>query len=157
VADPVEGHRMASGQALLAQPGLGKLMGYTVGPLLAPGAVENGYAEAFFPKALAPEVVERGKLQFSRPTTLLAAALDWHLLETELPRLAGRCGELKVPVEALSSNQDRIVGPSHIKYLAEHVAGIHVERLEQAGHQVMSTHPDEVVKAVQRALDRSAP
>ncbi len=153
VADPVAGHPLQGNQATLVQP-WGRLIAYGVGPLLAPAAVESGYAEAFSPLPVEAALVERGKLQFSRPTTLLASAWDWRMLEGELPRLAARYSELKVPVEALSANQDQIAGPSHIKYLAEHVGGIHVQRLEQAGHQVMSTHPDEVVKAVVRAVDR---
>ena len=128
-----------------------------VGPFLAPAAVESGYVEAFAPLPVEQELVERGKIQFSRPTTLLASAWDWRMLETELPKLAARYGELKLPVEALSANQDQIAGPSHIKYLAEHVPGIHVAHLELAGHQVMSTHPEDVVKAVVRAIDRVKP
>ena len=153
IADPIEGHPMHGSQAKLVEP-YGKLIAYGVGPFLAPAAVEAGYADAFFPRPVDRETVERGKVHFSRPTTLLSGAWDWRILETELPRLAARYGELKLPVEGLAANQDRIAGPSHIKYLQDHVVGIHVVKLDQAGHWLMSTHPDEVVKAVVRAIDR---
>jgi pimeloyl-ACP methyl ester carboxylesterase len=155
VADPVEGHPMRGPQAKLVEPILGKAIAYGVGPYMAPDAVEAGYVDAFHPKPVDRDVVARGKLQFTRPMTLLAAAWDWRMLETELPKIATHYGELDIPVEALSANQDRIVGPSHIQYLAKHVRGIHVAHLEEAGHQVMTTHPNDVILAILRALDRS--
>jgi pimeloyl-ACP methyl ester carboxylesterase len=155
VADPVEGHKLQGPQAKLIEPVLGKAIAYGIGPYAAPDAVEKGYLEAFSPKPVDRDVVDRGKVQFIRPTTLLASAWDWRMLELSLPKLAARYGELSLPVEALSSNQDKIVGPSHIKYLAEHVKKIHVAHLEGAGHQVMTTHPNDVVLAVLRAIDRS--
>ena len=155
VADPVEGHPMHGAQAKLVEPFLGKAIAYGVGPYAARDAVEAGYLEAFSPKLPDKEVVARGKIQFSRPITLLASAWDWKMLESELPKIAGHYGELRIPVEALSANQDKIVGPSHIKYLAEHIKGIHVAHVDEAGHQVMTTHPNDVILAILRALDRS--
>jgi pimeloyl-ACP methyl ester carboxylesterase len=155
VADPIEGHPMRGPQAKLVEPFVGKAIAYGLGPYLGPAAVEAGYVDAFFPKEVDRDVVARGKLQFSRPTTLLASAWDWRMLETELPKIAAHYGELEVPVEALFANQDRIVGPSHLAYLAKHVPGIHVVSVDQAGHQVMTTHPNDVILAVLRALDRS--
>ena len=79
------------------------------------------------------------------------------MLEIELPKLAARCRDIRVPVEALSADQDRIDGPAHARYLAEHVAGLHLEYLDEAGHQLMATHTDQVVQAVERALERARP
>lgn len=154
VADPVDGHRMEGGQAKLVEPVVGKALAYGVGPYLGPAAVESGYVEAFSPKAPDRDVVARGKLQFVRPTTLLAAAWDWKMLETELPKIASHYGELDLPVEAVGSADDKIVGPSHLKALAARIRKIHVVTVDQAGHQLMSTHPNDVVTAVLRALDR---
>lgn len=155
VADPVDGHKMQSTQAKLVEPLIGKVLAYGVGPYLGPGAVESGYVEAFSPKPVDPEVVARGKLQFVRPTTLLSAAWDWKMLETELPKIAGHYRELDLPVEALSANQDKIVGASHARALADGIKKIHVVSVDQAGHQVMTTHPNDVVTAVLRAIDRA--
>ncbi len=155
VADPVEGHPMHGPQAKLVEPFIGKAIAYGVGPYVGPDAVEAGYVDAFFPRGVDREVVARGKVQFTRPTTLLASAWDWRMLEAELPKIALHYGDLDIPVEAVSANQDRIVGPSHIKYLADHVPGIHVAHIDQAGHQVMSTHPNEVILAILRAIDRA--
>lgn len=155
VADPVEGHKMQGSQAKLVEPIVGKALAYGVGPYLGPAAVENGYVEAFSPKAPDRDVVARGKLQFVRPTTLLAAAWDWKMLETELPKIASHYGELDLPVEAVSSNQDKIVGASHAQALAAKIRKIHVVYLEDGGHQILTTHPNDVVTAVLRALDRA--
>jgi pimeloyl-ACP methyl ester carboxylesterase len=153
VASPAEGHQMPEAQARLATP-LGPLIAWSVAPLLAPDAVAAGYADAFFPKPAAVDVVERGQVHFSRPTSLLASARDWFVLETELPRLAARYGELDVPVELLMANDDRVVGPKHGDFVAAHVKNVNRVDVSQAGHQLMSTHTDAVVDAVQRALAR---
>jgi len=155
VADPVKGHRIIGPQAKLVEPFLGKALAYGIGPWASQDAVESGYIEAFAPRPVDREAVARGKLQFTRPTTLLASAWDWRMLEAELPKIAAHYRDLEVPVEAIAANQDRIVGPSHIKYLEQHVPKIHVTHLDQAGHQVTITHPNEVIVAVLRALDRS--
>ena len=155
VADPVEGHKMQGAQAKLVEPVVGKALAYGVGPYLGPSAVESGYAEAFSPKPPDKDVVARGRLQFVRPTTLLAAAWDWKMLEGELPKIAARYGELELPVEAVSSNQDKIVGASHARALGSGIKKIHVVYLEDGGHQIMTTHPNDIVTAVLRAMDRS--
>gem|GEM_PF-1455436 len=154
VSDPVEGHPLKGAQTNLVTPILGRAIAYGVGPIVAPDAVESGYAEAFSPKPVDKDTVLRGKVQFARPTTLLASAWDWKLLESELPKIAGRYKDLDLPVEALSANQDKIVGPSHVKYLEDHVRGLRVTHLDGAGHQVMVTQPNDVVLAVLRMLDR---
>jgi pimeloyl-ACP methyl ester carboxylesterase len=153
MGSPDQPHRMSQAQAGLLEP-WGALTAWTLGPLLAPQAVAEGYADAFFPGRVDPEVVERGRQQFSRPPTLLASARDWQALETELPKLAARYGELELPVEILSANQDRVVGPAHAAYLQAHLSGAHRADVDQAGHQLMSTHTSEVVDAVLRAVAR---
>jgi pimeloyl-ACP methyl ester carboxylesterase len=155
VGSPAAGHEMSSSQALLAKPLLGPLMAWTVGPLLAPGAVQSGYGEAFSPHQADPATIARGQLQFTRPITLQAAAQDWAVLDGALPGLAERYGAIAVPVEVISANQDRIVGPAHADYLEARIAGAHVERIEGAGHQVMFSYPTQVAAAIERALERS--
>ena len=156
VGSPTEGHHMGSGQAMLAAPWTGSALAYLVGPLMAPDAVSAGYVDAFFPASPDPDVVQRGRLHFSRPMSLLASARDWKVLETELPKLAARYGELKLPIEGLSARDDRIVGPQHANYLVDHLPTLNVELVDHAGHQLMSTHPEVVTAAVQRALARAA-
>jgi pimeloyl-ACP methyl ester carboxylesterase len=155
VGSPDEKHELSPAQSKLLEP-WGPLVAWSLGPIVGPDAVSEGYVDAFFPKPPDPEVVERGRYQFTRPPTLLASARDWRVLETELPKLAARYGELKLPVEILSANQDRIVSPKHAAYLSAHLTNAHPHRVdvEQAGHQLMSTHPQAVADAVMRAAAR---
>ncbi len=156
VASPDEGHTMSEGQAALTKP-FGSLIAWTVGPILSPDVVSDGYVDAFYPQAPDAETVERGRIQFTRPTTLLAAARDWQVLTTELPKLASRYGELDLPVEILQGNQDRIVSPKHAAYLVQHIKGAHRVDVDDCGHQMMSTHTDAVVEGVLRAISRIKP
>jgi pimeloyl-ACP methyl ester carboxylesterase len=155
VGNPSEKHSMSPAQAKLLEP-MGPLIAWALGPILGPDAVAEGYIEAFAPKPPDPEVVERGRYQFTRPPTLLASARDWQSLEAELPTLAARYGEVKVPIELISSNQDRIVGKGHADYLGAHLNGAHRTDVAEAGHQLMSTHPQVVADAVLRAAARVA-
>lgn len=155
VADPHDAHRMGLGQSLLAWPLLGPLMSRAVAPWVGPSAVEHGYVEAFFPLPAQPEVIARGQAHFTRPVTLEASAHDWQTLNGDLKQLEDGCRAITVPLEALYANQDRVVGPSHGKFVEASVPNAHVEYLEHAGHQLMSTHTAQVVQAVERALNRS--
>lgn len=156
VGSPDEKHVMSEAQARLTTP-LGPAIAWGLGPLVAPDAVASGYVDAFHPKPVEPDVVERGRHHFSRPTTLLASARDWHVLESELPKLAARYGDISVPVEILSASQDRIVGPAHAEYLAKHLEGAHRVDVDDGGHQLMSTHTQAVADAVLRAVARVGP
>ncbi len=154
VGDPLEGHPMHGAQKLIPVPVLGALIAYGLAPLVGEGAVRSGYQQAFSPKPVQASVVDRGVLHFTRPSTVLASARDWKALETELPLLAARLRELKVPVEVLSAKDDQIVGDSHAKFLAAGIAGANLVEVDQAGHQLMSTHTSDVVAAVRRVLAR---
>jgi len=155
VADPVAGHRMGRAQALLAVRGAGFAMAYGVAPFLAPGVIEEGFVDAFAPRPVEREVVERGRWLFSRPATLRASAWDWAELEASFPRLDRGYPGIRVPVEAVSSAGDRIVGPSHARRIADRVPGAHLVTLADAGHQIPYTHADDVAAAIRRAIARS--
>ncbi len=156
LGDPGQKHVMGEAQARLLTPS-GPLIAWGLGPILGPEAVAQGYADAFSPRPVDEAVVDRGRWLFTRPPTLLASARDWHVLEDELPRLAVRYPEVQTPVEILSANQDRIVGPAHGAYLAAHLKGSRKTDVEGAGHQLMSTHTQAVADAVLRAVARRSP
>lgn len=156
VADPVEGHRVGAAQAALAWPIVGPAMAWLVAPHVAPGAIEGGFGEAFAPRPVDRRAVDRGRRMFARPGCLRASALDWAALASAFPQLASGYGRIRVPVEALAADGDRIVGPSHARHIAEHVPGARVETLANAGHQIPVTHADAVAGAVRRAAARAA-
>lgn len=157
VLDPRTPHQMGLAQRLLAVPGLGHAMAYVLGPWAAPQAVRDGYIDAFAPADVDLTVVERGARLFARPSSLLASANDWRTLERELPKLAERYRELTAPIELIWADADRIVGPAHqAAFLAVQQADAHAVCVTGAGHQLMSTHRDDVVAAVDRAVARAA-
>jgi pimeloyl-ACP methyl ester carboxylesterase len=151
VADPVDGHPMHGAQNLLAVPWLGPAIAWTIGPTEAELEIAHGFDEAFSPEPAQNATVERGLLHYGRPPCLLATARDWKTLAPILPLLAARYGELHLPVEALWSPDDKIVGPSHAEYLRAHVAGINVVALPGAGHEMPVARVDEIVAAIARA------
>ncbi len=157
VADPAEGHPMHGAQARLVLPLVGPLIAYGAGPLVAPDAVSEGFVDAFYPQPPDPEVMQLGRLHFARPSVLLSSARDWEVLKGELPQLAQRYESIDVPTELVWGKDDRIVSERHPKYLLEHVKGARLVTVDHCGHQMMSTHPEDVVEAVTRALGRVQP
>lgn len=153
VGNPAAPHEMSEGQKKLLEP-LGPLIAWGLGPLIGPDAVSSGYVEAFSPRPVDAETVERGRWLFTRPGSLLASARDWQVLDAELPRLAARYGELDLPIEVVSMREDRIVGETHADYLTGHLAGAHRADVEGVGHHVMATQPDALADAVLRAVAR---
>lgn len=153
VADAPTGHPIHGVQAQLAGP-LGAPIAHLLGPLLGPQAIADGYQDAFFPQAVDPQLVERAQVHFVRPLTLRSSAYDWKALQSQLDALAAQERSLTLPVEAVFANQDKIVGAAHAAALEQTVPQAHLAHVDLAGHQLMSTHPDEVVAAVERALAR---
>ena len=60
-------------------------------------------------------------------------------------------------LELLSAKQDRIVNTKHADYLAATLKLAHRADVDEAGHQLMSTHPQAVADAVLRAVARAEP
>jgi len=154
VGSPEERMEARGAQQLLAWPLLGPAMAWTIGPLLAPGGVEAGYANAFSPAPPDAGAVARGRLHFARPACLQAAAHDWAVLAESFPTLAAGFANIQAPVEILSADQDRVVSSAHAAYLKEHLRSSTLTRLSGAGHGIQYTHAADIAAAIERAASR---
>jgi pimeloyl-ACP methyl ester carboxylesterase len=155
VGDAEARYRMDAAQAMLAWPFIGALMSWTVAPLAFPAAARAGWKKAFAPCAVVDAVVRDTSPLVGRPACLAASASDWAGLQGPFRALSARLGELRMPVEILAASGDQVLGPSHARVLSEKLPGANLVTLTDAGHQVMHTHPDEVLAAIDRALQRA--
>lgn len=156
VGNAETGFEVRTSQKLLATPVVGPLVAWTVGPLIAPGAIESGMATAFSPAPADGAAAERARRHFGRPGPLLAAARDWAVLNAGFTEFARRFGQIAVPVEIVEATRDAVVGRPHIDYLATHLPTARRAAVEGAGHNVMYTHPDAVLAAIERAEARAS-
>lgn len=133
----------------------GRAAAWLVGPFVAPNQVAEDLAASFAPETAGPEALERARLHFARPRTLMAAAWDWKALDAAQRDVAARLAALQLPAEVLIAEQDAVAGPAHAEYVAANLRSAHLVRVAGAGHQLALTHPAEVAQAVERALARS--
>lgn len=155
VGDPSRPVEMDAAQAMLAWPVWGWMASWTFAPAAFPAASRGGWRRAFAPLPVMAEVTAAISPLIGRPRCLWATAADWAALPAAFAELAAGYGRLRVPVEILAAGEDQVLGPTHARALAEGVPGAHLEVVPGAGHQLMHTHPEAVLAAIERALARS--
>lgn len=156
VGDPRSPMKLDGAQAMLAWPVWGWVASWTFAPAVFPAAARAGWANAFAPLPVVPAAVAAASPLIGRPRCLWASAVDWVALPAAFEELAEGYGRIRAPVEILAAEKDNVLGPSHARALAERVPGAHLEVIPGAGHQIMHTHPDQVLAAIERATSRIA-
>ncbi len=133
-------------------PWLGPLFVHTlvmpVGWLAAGASIRRAFHPLSIPRAFrkAPTALTL------RPSNFTANAQDIRALKPALAAQAQHYHELRVPLVIVTSAEDFIVGSNlHSVGLHHAVAGSELRSLSPAGHQILYTHPQEVLEAVRRA------
>lgn len=113
----------------------------------------GGVERAFHPLPV-PKSFDRSPLALAlRPTSYRANAEDVRLLKPFLHEQATRYRELAPPVTALVSSDDLVVSPSiHVPQLVEQAPSCRQIRVDGAGHQLLYTHPELVLAAIDDAM-----
>lgn len=144
---------VAAVMELPAVPVAGPLLSETVmmplGSVLAPHRVSN----AFDPLPV-PDVFRSSPVALSlRPGSYRANAEDVRTLKPFLARQRPRYPELEVPIRMVVSEGDRIVSPTHhSEQLRAEAKNVQVIRVPDAGHQILYTHPDLVLDAIDQLV-----
>jgi pimeloyl-ACP methyl ester carboxylesterase len=115
---------------------------------------DNGFLNQFFnllhgvkpePGPLADFVVER---IWDTDQSVMAQ----RLAQLESFDISDRLWKIDAPTLVLAGSKDAIVSAARQKFLAQSIPGAKLELLEGAGHIAFLTHPQEIVRAVQRHL-----
>jgi len=154
VGDPAAPMKPDAAQAMLAWPVWGWVASWTFAPAVFPLAAPGGWVKAFAPLPVKADAAAAASPLIGRPVCLWSTAKDWAALPATMGELAARYAQVKAPVEILAAADDHVVGPTHAQVLARGIPGANLKVIPGAGHQIMHTHPDEVVAAVERALAR---
>ena len=134
-------------------PVLGWLLSETVVAPMGSVFGDRSVASAFDPSPV-PELFARSPIPLAlRPTSYRANTDDIALLKPFLRAQVDRYADLRVPVRALVSTDDTVVSPTiHVPELMKLVPNGVQLRIDGAGHQILYTHPDDVLQAIDDAL-----
>jgi pimeloyl-ACP methyl ester carboxylesterase len=138
-----------------------RLGGATVVPLLA-ALAPRARAEEFLAAIFRPQPVPAGYAAHIgidlalRPEQIRANARQVHVLKAHLQAMAARYGDLRLPVEILHGDADRIVPLAvHGARLAAQVPGARLTVLPGVGHMPHHADPRATLAVIDRAARRA--
>lgn len=116
-----------------------------------------------FGAIFAPEPVSKGfdfrggALLGARPSAFISTSEDMVVGRSSVSDVAGREGELSVPVNVLYAREDEVLDPAlHGERFAE-LAGAHLEMLEGHGHMIPFTCPEKCADFIRRVAEKDLP
>lgn len=148
-----------------AAPVIGDLLSCTIMPIIGRALRPLVFKRIFAPSAVSPRFSAEFPTELAlRPSQIKASAKDTELMALSAAAIAGRYGELRIPVVIMAGSQDQIVDfGRQSQRLAESVPNARLIARDDVGHMIHHDIPDKVVEAVAlvvagppKAEDRSA-
>lgn len=141
---------------LAGLPAIGPLLAYTIAAPLGTWTSDAAIRRAFGP-APVPATFARSPVALAlRPAQFLAEAQDMRLLKAAATIQAPRYAEIRTPLSMLAAREDVVASwEHHSRHLHEVVPGSELIVLDGAGHQILYSHPAEVLAAIGRASARA--
>jgi pimeloyl-ACP methyl ester carboxylesterase len=121
-------------------------------------ALANGRATNAFAPALLSPLFARAPIPLElRPGNLAANAQDMRVIKASLRAQSPHYRELKPPLAIVAGLGDRVASPQFHSYrIHREVAGSTLFPIEGGGHQVLYSHPREVLAALDALLEQIA-
>lgn len=140
-----------------AAPIIGDLLDRTIMPIIGRAARSLVFRRLFAPAPVSPRFNAEFPTELAlRPSQIKASAIDTELMTVSAAAIAGRYGELEMPVVIMAGTHDRIVDfERQSQRLAKAVPNAFLISFEDVGHMLHHDIPDKVVEAVELALNRS--
>jgi pimeloyl-ACP methyl ester carboxylesterase len=137
-----------------ATPVIGDLLNCTIMPIIGRVLRPLVFRRIFAPFAVSPRFSAEFPTELAlRPSQIKASARDTELMALSAAAIAGRYGELRMPVVIMAGRHDQIVDfEHHARRLAEAVPGATLLPFDDAGHMIHHLVPDKVVEAVDLAV-----
>ena len=142
--------------SLPAVPLVGTLLRNTLSPLLS-RLLWPAMRRQLFAPAEVSDNFRRWPVGLTvRPAQLRAAALDTGWMNTAAARLAPHYAGIGLPVTLMAGSGDRIVDPrQQTQRLHQTLPNSELQMVEGAGHMLHHIAPDQVMAAIDRAMQRS--
>lgn len=128
-------------------PIIGKFLRWFVVPLYGQSVGPNGIEESFAPNPAPDNYYDAvGLPLLFRPKDFKSNAEDISNLKREVMAMAGRYGELKLPVAIVTGDMDTTVSPElHSKTLVNEIDGASLDVLENTGHPLHHARKDQII------------
>lgn len=141
---------------LAGLPVVGPLIAHALAAPLGAASADAAVERAFAP-APVPATFARSPIPLAlRPAQFEAEAEDMRLLKPAVALQAPRYGDVRAPLEILAGRGDLVAHWDwHAQRLQRAVAGARLTVIEDAGHQVLYSHPLAVVETVRRLAARA--
>ena len=138
-------------------PLIGDLLNFMFTPLLAPWLVRTDIAKAFAPDPVPKKYLRHVLAEWTLPKKVKWYSVDDALLNSSLPKFAGRYPEIAVPVAIVTGDADQIVpAAQNAERLHQALPDSHLHLLPRTGHQIPSTRPEAVLAAIDHIAELSS-
>lgn len=144
-------------QRLIAMPVVGDVLRHSIWPLVARAAAPLAFERVFSPLAPTGSFLRRYPLPMAvRPSQLRSLADDTVAMPKAAARLAGRYGELQIPVDLIAGVDDKIVSTAHhSRRLNRELHNSFIDEVPGIGHMVHHAHPKLVERRVAHVFQRA--
>lgn len=130
-------------------PLVGKFVVNRLTPYLGRSIVRRSLKQAYDPQEVQHEYAERSAEMWMQPDHIRACAYDERTLRASLKSLSQHYGGIELPVVIVTGDVDRVLVPKEHAYpLHEAIEHSQLIVLQQTGHQLPQTKPDDVIAAV---------
>ncbi len=154
VAYPWPGATSAS-YVLAGLPLIGPLLAHTIAAPFGTLTAENSVARAFAPAPVAPTFARSPIPLALRPAQFIVEAEDMRILKAAVAIQAPRYGDIRVPLIIVAGRGDLVAfWDFHSERLHAVVPTSEFTLLDDAGHQILHSHPREVIEATLRLAER---
>jgi pimeloyl-ACP methyl ester carboxylesterase len=142
--------------AVVAIPGLGDALRYTISPPLGWLLMPLFTRVLFSPAPVTPRFrAEYAPSMVLRPSQIRATAMDGTVMVPGTVTLRGGYGAIAMPVTIMAGDGDKIVSPRHAERLHAAIPGSDLRIVGGAGHMLHHVAPAQVADAVADVLRRS--
>ena len=148
-------HEWSSGvkwyNSLSATPIVGFLFRRLIVPIYGSFVGKSVVEQSFAPDAPPPDYYNRaGSSLFFRPKSFKSNAEDVVHLKRQVTLQQDKYGEIELPVDILTGNDDTAVSPNiHAKALARQIPGARWERIPDTGHPLHHTQDVKIIAAIE--------
>lgn len=147
----------ATSYVLAGLPVIGPLLAHTIAAPLGTLTAKGSVARAFAPAPVAPTFVRSPIPLALRPRQFLDEAEDMRLLKAAVAIQSPRYGEIRVPLAIVAGRGDLVAfWDFHSERLHETLPNSEFTVLDDAGHQILHSHPRVVIEATLRLAERIA-
>jgi pimeloyl-ACP methyl ester carboxylesterase len=133
-------------------PVIGKFVVNTLTPFLGRAFVRKNLKQAYEPQDMQHDYAEQSAEMWMRPKQIRACAYDERTLGASLKVLSQHYYNIEIPVVIVTGSADRLLDPNEHAYpLQKAIRNSTLIVLQDTGHQLPQTKPDDVILAIDAA------